>query len=377
MNEQDWYALIERFAEIPARLRDAFGRIGIAAQQQPDADGGWSVQQVLTHMRACDSIYTPRILALLIRATLPAADIDDTRLTELLAAQHLDLSRALTHFETQRAEVAGALRNAAPAVREHVLIHEAFGRQSLAELIAHSIDHEEQHCAQLEALAPRETRQTPERVHAAYNAVADAYADRFFDELQHKPFDRKMLDWLLQRVTTTGVICDLGCGPGQVARYLHTQGAEACGIDLSPEMVKIASALNFGVRFEPGNMLDLHNVANSAFAGIAAFYSIVNLSLEELPRAFAEMSRVLKPGGWLLLSFHVGDETRHLDEFLERTVAIDFTYFKPAAIRTHLARAGFDVTEVLVRDPYPGAEYPSERAYVFAQKRAASPNPLG
>jgi uncharacterized damage-inducible protein DinB len=237
MDNQQWLDLIDRFAAIPARLRAGFSRIGIAAQQRPADDGGWSVQQVLTHMRACDAIYTPRILALLVRQSLPAADIDDVRLMQLLAAQQLDLSRALTHFETQRVEVAGALRDAAPDARNHILIHEVFGRQSLAELIAHAVGHDEDHCAQLEALAPRDTRQTPERVHAAYNAVADAYADRFFDELKHKPFDRKMLDWLIQRVATAGMICDLGCGPGQVARYLHSQGAEACGIDLSPEMV--------------------------------------------------------------------------------------------------------------------------------------------
>lgn len=216
------------------------------------------------------------------------------------------------------------------------------------------------------------SRQTPERVHAAYNAVADAYADRFFDELKHKAFDRKMLDWLVQRVATSGQICDLGCGPGQVARYLHSQGADACGIDLSPEMVKIARALNFGVSFDQGDMLDLQRVPNGSFAGIAAFYAIVNLSEDELPVALAEMRRVLIPGGWLLLSFHVGNETRHLDEFLEHKVALDFTFFRPADVRARLSEAGFVVTELMVRDPYPGVEYPSERAYIFAQRQEAA-----
>jgi ubiquinone/menaquinone biosynthesis C-methylase UbiE len=216
------------------------------------------------------------------------------------------------------------------------------------------------------------SRQTPERVHAAYNATADAYADRFFDELRHKAFDRKMLDWLVQRVGTSGQICDLGCGPGQVARYLHSQGADACGIDLSPQMVKIARALNFGVSFDQGNMLDLQRVPGASFAGIAAFYAIVNLSEDELPVALAEMRRVLIPGGWLLLSFHVGNETHHVEDFLERKVALDFTFFRPADVRARLTGAGFNVTELMVRDPYPGVEYPSERAYIFAQAQEAA-----
>ena len=209
--------------------------------------------------------------------------------------------------------------------------------------------------------------QTPDNVQSSYDAVADRYADRFFDELNHKPFDCQMLDWLIERVGTTSTICDLGCGPGQIAHYLQAHGAQVTGIDLSLEMVKAARAHNPGIAFEQGNMLALDGVANGTFAGIAAFYAIVNLSHEELPRAFTELRRVLRPGGWLLLSFHVGDETRHLEEFLERRVTLDFTFFTTATVKSKLAAAGFEVTEVIVREPYPDTEYPSQRAYVFAR----------
>ncbi len=130
----------------------------------------------------------------------------------------------------------------------------------------------------------------------------------------------------------------------------------------------MAQARNPDIPFAQGSMFALDDVADGAFAGIAAFYAIVNLSLEELPRAFAEIQRVLKPGGWVLLSFHVGDETRHIDEFLERQVTLDFTFFTVPSVKARLASAGFDVTEVMVRDPYVEAEYPSQRAYVFARK---------
>lgn len=211
-------------------------------------------------------------------------------------------------------------------------------------------------------------RQHSSDVQAAYDAVADRYADRFFNELQHKPFDCKMLDWLVERCGD-GLICDVGCGPGQVARYLHDHGASACGIDLSPAMIAEAQARNPDIHFAQGNMLALTDVANGAFAGIAAFYAIVNLSHHELPPAFAELHRVLKPNGWLLLSFHEGNETRHLEEFLERRVTLDFTFFTAGGVKAALVNAGFDATEVLLRDPYAQVEYPSRRAYVFAQAK--------
>jgi ubiquinone/menaquinone biosynthesis C-methylase UbiE len=205
-------------------------------------------------------------------------------------------------------------------------------------------------------------------VQAAYDAVAERYADRFFDELQHKPFDCKMLDWLAERCSK-GVICDMGCGPGQVARYLHDHGVAVCGIDLSPAMIAAAMERNPGIPFSQGNLLALTDVADGAFAGISAFYAIVNFSKDELPRAFAELRRVLKAGGWLLLSFHEGDETRHLDEFLERQVMLDFTFFRTGDVRSALAGAGFEVAEVMLRDPYADVEYTSRRAYVFARAR--------
>ena len=81
--------------------------------------------------------------------------------------------------------------------------------------------------------------------------------------MDRKPFDGKMLDWLIEKVEGLGPICDLECGPGQVARYLHGRGAEACGIDLSPEMVRQAARLNPGIGFQPGDMLALVCVADA------------------------------------------------------------------------------------------------------------------
>jgi 2-polyprenyl-3-methyl-5-hydroxy-6-metoxy-1,4-benzoquinol methylase len=60
----------------------------------------------------------------------------------------------------------------------------------------------------------------------SYDRVAENYAAQFCDEMEKKPFDRKMLDWLMEKVTGAGIICDMGCGPGQIARYLHRQGAK-------------------------------------------------------------------------------------------------------------------------------------------------------
>ena len=63
--------------------------------------------------------------------------------------------------------------------------------------------------------------QKTSEVQASYDRVAGEYARHIYDELRHKPLDRQLLDRFADRVKGAGVTCDLGCGPGQVARYLH------------------------------------------------------------------------------------------------------------------------------------------------------------
>lgn len=200
-----------------------------------------------------------------------------------------------------------------------------------------------------------------------YDAVAGDYAENFRDELAHKPFDRKMLDWLVEKAGDLGPICDMGCGPGQVAGYLFDRGADVRGVDISPRMIENARKLNPGIMFETGDMLDLAGIAGNSYGGIAAFYSIIHIPREMIGQALRELHRVLKPGGVILLAFHIGRETVHRDEWWGREVSIDFHFLETVEIKELLKTAGFDPQEVIERDPYT-EEYQSRRAYIFARK---------
>ena len=58
----------------------------------------------------------------------------------------------------------------------------------------------------------------------SYDAVSEEYVQRISRELDHKPFDRELLDQFADRVRERGVVAEIGCGPGHVARYLHGRG---------------------------------------------------------------------------------------------------------------------------------------------------------
>jgi len=201
----------------------------------------------------------------------------------------------------------------------------------------------------------------------SYDLVADEYVRRIFDELQHKPLDRQLLDRFAASVRDVGTACDIGCGPGHVARYLRQQSVQVCGVDLSPAMVEQARRLVPDVDFRQGDMLSL-DALDGAWAGIAAFYSIIHISRGDMARALTELRRVLRPGGIMLLAFHIGDDTIHLDEWWGQRVCVDFFFYRTGEIAGYLREAGFDIEEIIEREPYPDVEHQSRRAYIFARR---------
>ena len=187
---------------------------------------------------------------------------------------------------------------------------------------------------------------------SSYDVVAEEYAKRIYDELKDKPLDRELLTRFAQAVKGKGRVCDIGCGPGHVARFVRDVGADAFGLDLSPGMVEIARCLNPGMNFQQGDMSQLPFEDNS-LAGLTAFYSIIHIRREDVTSVLREFRRVLKPGGLLLLAFHRGDEVRHVDEWWDKAVSIDFTFFQPDEMTGYLREADLTVDEVIERDPYP------------------------
>jgi SAM-dependent methyltransferase len=206
-------------------------------------------------------------------------------------------------------------------------------------------------------------------VRDTYDQIAEAYADYYFHEFDHKPLDRELLDRFAAQVRGRGLVCDLGCGPGEVAHYLRSRSVEMVGVDLSPRMVAVARRLNPGIEFTEGNMLAL-DVPTGAWAGIAAFYCIIHIPREKVGLALQEMKRVLMPGGRLLLAFHVGQETLHLDEWWGQPVSADFIFFEKDEMEGYLRAAGFEIEETVERPPYLNVERQSQRAYISARKPA-------
>jgi ubiquinone/menaquinone biosynthesis C-methylase UbiE len=144
-----------------------------------------------------------------------------------------------------------------------------------------------------------------------------------------------------------------------------------CGVDLSAAMVERARRLIPGVEFRQGDMMAL-DVPNAAWAGIAAFYSLIHIARGDMAQALGELWRVLRPGGTLLLVFHIGEETIHLDEWWGQQVSVDFHFFRSEEMARFLREAGLEIEDIVEREPYPDVEHPTRRCYIFARRPEGS-----
>lgn len=208
--------------------------------------------------------------------------------------------------------------------------------------------------------------QQPWAIEATYDRVAQPYAAALFDELSRKPFDRQLLDDFAARVRRPGTVCDLGCGPGQIAQYLKDRGVTVCGLDLSAAMVAQATRLNPDILFYKGDMRTL-NFPSASFVGIAAFYSIIHLHRHEVSAVLQELHRVLQPDALLLLAFYGGEGEIHADRWFNQVVSTGATRFTANEMTGYLLEAGFQVDQTIERGPY-DFEYQEHRVYILGSK---------
>jgi ubiquinone/menaquinone biosynthesis C-methylase UbiE len=204
-----------------------------------------------------------------------------------------------------------------------------------------------------------------------YDITAENYAGKFYNELSYKHFDRMLLKAFAIENGSQGKMIDLGCGPGQTTIFLSTCGVQdITGTDLSPAMIQWAKKKNPCLKFEVADMTQLQ-YSNESFSSAIAFYSIVNFDDTMLTNAMKEVHRVLKPGGEFLLAYHVGSGTVHLDNYLAKTVRIDFHFFETKKVVALLRQHGFEIIDSIEREPYQ-EEHQTKRAYVWIKKRKST-----
>jgi SAM-dependent methyltransferase len=102
---------------------------------------------------------------------------------------------------------------------------------------------------------------------------------------------------------------EVACGPGILSRVLAPHARQVHGVDLTPAMIEVArreaAAAGAGnVTFELGDATAL-NLPAATFDGAIARYAIHHVPAPS--RLFAELVRVVRPGGRVILADTVAD----------------------------------------------------------------------
>ncbi|KAB7745452.1 DUF480 domain-containing protein [Nostocoides sp. F2B08] len=206
------------------------------------------------------------------------------------------------------------------------------------------------------------------KVSAAYDSLAGEYATRLASELDEAPFER----WLLERVVDLAdghPVADVGCGPGLISAYLHDHGARVVASDLSAEMIAQARVDHPEITFEVGDLRRLMRPVDADGWGVVlAWYSLVHLAGSELRDAIEALARPVRPGGSVVLSLYAGPSIRHVAELWDIPVDLDFVHHDPATVIAAAEAVGLTDVEWYERGTSPGADEPVHRFYLIGRR---------
>ena len=171
-------------------------------------------------------------------------------------------------------------------------------------------------------------------VRRLFETIADRYdfITRFLSFGRDQAWKVRLVQ--LAEIRPGARVLDLACGTGDIAFEASRRGARVIGLDLTPRMIELARQKPEAgpLSWLVGDMTSLP-VVSSSIDVVTTGYGLRNVP--DLPRALAEIHRVLRPGGVMC--------------------SLDFNRPESALMRgiylTHLTIVGSTLGWVLHRDP--------------------------
>lgn len=202
-----------------------------------------------------------------------------------------------------------------------------------------------------------------DEVRRMYEETADSYAQMMDAEI-NLPIYAEVLGRLRDRIAdTAGTVVDTACGSGHMLSLYHQQFDQKhplLGVDLSPRMVSIAEMkLGSAGRVIVGDMRELPSVESGSSCAVLNFFALHHLDFEGAGAAFKEWSRILAPGGQLVVAAWEGCGAI---DYGEKSDIVALRY-ESSDLKKWAQEAGFRITRCIVEQV---EDFPMDAVYLEA-----------
>ncbi|MFH8838356.1 class I SAM-dependent methyltransferase [Streptomyces sp. NPDC017868] len=187
------------------------------------------------------------------------------------------------------------------------------------------------------------------------------------------PAQLEAVEWLTARLGAGARVLDVGSGTGRpVADLLVRAGCEVTGIDVSGEMVALASAQVPGARFERCDVRAF-DAPEGSFDAVCAFFPLMMMSRAEAAAALKRMAGWLAPGGFLVTATVPADVEDVEIVWMERTVRVS-SFSAEEYLRLQREDCGLDVLHhaLSVFDPDDDRAAPEDHLFTYARRPVAT-----
>lgn len=181
----------------------------------------------------------------------------------------------------------------------------------------------------------------------------DISAKAFENKFMNLDFYKEKLNSFCALLEPGSKILDLGCGPGNVAKFLYEadKGFSVMGIDLSEEMIKLARQNVFqdSVIFKVGDIREIEIEENTYEAVIASF-CIVHLDNDETKNLLKKVAKLLKKNGMLYISCMEGKSSGFEATSFSKGSCIFFNYYSEEFLSQVLKENQFKILKITRQD---------------------------
>ena len=191
-----------------------------------------------------------------------------------------------------------------------------------------------------------------------WNKLATLYQDKFMNlDLYNDTYDKFLK--LVKKQQGLNIL-EIGCGPGNICKYLLTKNSELkiSGIDVSSNMIELAQRNNPSAQFLEMDIREISSLKNE-YNGIICGFCMPYLSQSDCINLIANCKNLLKNSGTLYLSFVEGDYSKSGYQVGSSGDKMYF-YYHPLDLLQETLKTNFFKTEHLIHKHYIKADNTEE-----------------